>query len=76
MGEPRVGTRYVPRLVGVRAQVDVSVRGEVKGGLGLNHDGARVSAHVATFSPPSQVCCKQKVVIHRQFSVIIDHFEF
>jgi hypothetical protein len=63
-------------LVGVRAQVDVSVRGEVKGGLGLSHDWARVSAHVATFRPPSQVCCKQKVVIHTQVSATIDYFEF
>jgi hypothetical protein len=59
MGGPRVATRYIPRVIRVRAQVDVSVRGEVKGGLGLNHNWARVSIHVATFRAPAlSMCCK------------------
>lgn len=53
MAQPCAGTRETTYL----AQVDVLVRGEVKGGLGLNHDWARVPTHVATVRTRFKVCC-------------------
>ena len=51
------------------------VRGEVKGGLGLNHDWARVPTHVATVRTRCKVCCKQEVVLNSVFEKALS-FQF